>query len=137
MPRWSHAMKLSHYESFEHDLQRPGVYEIGHVQAGIFYPKYVGKAENRLIDRIKTYGAHFGRGSHNGVIRTLSPAQFAQLYFHVMARDGPGRAAIREALLLIRHQYGEATPYPWNAKYELQVLRDAGYAIRDVKVRSR
>lgn len=129
-------MQLARYDDFRDELQDPGVYEIGYVVRGIFYPKYIGKAPNGLITRIKTYGKHLGRKSHNAVIRSLTPAQFYQLHFHVMRVSRPDGAAIREALMLIRHRYGEDTPYEWNARYEVSILLNAGYDVWDVQERT-
>jgi hypothetical protein len=135
MPRWSDTMQLASYRDYENDLQQPGVYELGFVQSGIFHQKYIGKASGALIDRIKTYAAANGKASHCSAVRGLPLAAFYQVRFHVMRTADGDQAAIREALMLVRHGYGWETAYPWNSKYELEVLRQAGYAIRDVKPR--
>lgn len=136
MARWSHAMKLSDYEAFEDELQDPGVYELGFVREGFFYPKYVGKAPVTLWSRIRTYGAELGKRSHNAHVASLSLAQFNKVYFHVIRCRGDFAPAVREALLLIRHRYGHGVLYEWNQRYEIQVLLDAGYTVTDVRTRS-
>jgi hypothetical protein len=135
MPRWSDAMQLASYRDYADILQDPGVYELGFVQSGVFHQKYIGKATGALIDRIKTYAAANGQTSHCAAVRDLSPAAFHQVRFHVMRLDSGDRAAVREALMLVRHGYGWQSAYPWNSRYELETLRQAGYAIRDVKPR--
>jgi hypothetical protein len=130
MARWSDAMKLSDYLEYAVYLQDPGVYEIGYLQRGTFYAKYIGKAPVTLYQRICTYGRDGGRSSHNRFIRELVEVNHHRLWFHVMKVRSPEGPALREALLMNRLGIGEGGLYEWNCRYEYAPLVEAGYLLK-------
>jgi hypothetical protein len=118
MARWSDAMKLTDIHFHRPYLKGfPGVYELGYVRGGYFYPKYIGRARTEqtcLFTRLRSYIDP--NRCHNKYLLAKLEAERHNVWFHVCRVADP---AFSEASLLFQFGLGRDDGlYAWNQRYE-------------------
>ena len=124
MPVWTHADMLKYYHVYRDKyINAAGLYEIGFVRSGIFNPMYLGMSRCSIYRRLHAHYTGVGnihiRDYYWDVKKNWMywRRERDNLYFHVQ-RTSSGMSAVREARLLLRHEWGKSGYYEWNRKGE-------------------
>lgn len=119
--RWSYAVRLYRYDEAPDE---PGVYEIGFMRGDWFYPKYIGKAESSIRERLSRHYMLKGNASvrdylneiyftkkfaEGGRLRRGTPLKRDNLYARWSRVQNPRE---KEVILMRRFDY------EWNERNE-------------------
>jgi len=112
MARWSDSFPLKQYVLQISGLQVPGVYEIGAVRSGVFYPRYIGMSRRSIYRRL--YCHYNGIGSRL-IAEYQQERERDNLWVHAIRTSDP---VAMEARLIGRFGIRAGSMYVWNRRFE-------------------
>lgn len=121
--RWSHCYRLKDFASIA--PRHAGIYEIGTIRAGTFFPLYLGKASVSIRDRLYAHASPNPNVGNEAVHEYLAKQGRGRYHLWVHHIDAPD-PSVSEARLLKRYGIGrDGGLYRFNGRYENAQI-DAG-----------
>ena len=109
MPKWSDPQLLNE-ENVYNVSEEAGVYECGIMKNNEFQPRYIGRSDNSIRDRLL---AHLQRKGNDAIAGRVKRG--LRVYFR---RRYTTNGACIETNLLEKYGYGRGKKYAWNERAE-------------------